>query len=296
VLIGLSCADLFGKRRPQQIRPQSLGILRRNTQRGGENPCLVPPPGMGRVEAVFPELLNINYCVAAVRKLHESRPLNDQERRHALFLPYQAGEKYTYKNLRNALVKARLLAKDFRLGGLSYPSTQQREEAKAKDPEEQILVKLPAWHELRLHLKKTALEAEWQRMSTAALEGQPEQLDSIGWVLSVYKDDDEVRAQLNKLSLSGVREGATSRERRDKPAPHETARSRARFSRTQASWVASFSLCAVSSAREGKNQEAKNTPLAKTASTRNTLLNPPAVLCSAAIIGTATAATPSDTT
>src|SRR6185503_1804976 len=33
-----------------------------------------------------------------------------------------------------------------------------------------------------------------------------------------------------------------------------------------------------------------------TASTRNTLAKPPAVLCSAAIIGTATAATPSDTT
>jgi CRISPR-associated endonuclease Csn1 len=133
----------------------------------------------------------------------ESRPLNETEHRFALLLPYQAGEKYTYKNLRNALVKAGLLPDDFRFGSLSYPSAQQKEETKAKDPEEQILIKLPAWHELRLHLKKKELESEWKQMSVAALEGQPEQLDSIGWVLSAFKDDDEVRSELNKLNLPG---------------------------------------------------------------------------------------------
>lgn len=133
----------------------------------------------------------------------ESRPLNETEHKFALLLPYQAGEKYTYKNLRNALVKAGLLPDDFRFGSLSYPSAQQKEETKAKDPEEQILIKLPAWHELRLHLKKKELESEWKQMSVAALEGQPEQLDSIGWVLSAFKDDDEVRSELNKLNLPG---------------------------------------------------------------------------------------------
>lgn len=133
-----------------------------------------------------------------------SRPLNETERTLALSLPYQSGEKFTYKHLRNALVKAGLLPKDgFRFGGLSYPSVRQKEEEKAKDPEEQVLVKLPAWHELRLALKKAELESEWLQISTAALEGRPEQLDAIGRVLSVYKEDDEIRAELDKLALPG---------------------------------------------------------------------------------------------
>lgn len=133
-----------------------------------------------------------------------SRPLDEAERTLALSLPYQSGEKFTYKNLRNTMVKAGLLPKNgFRFGGLSYPSAKQKEEEKAKDPEDQVLVKLPAWHELRLALKKAELESEWLQMSAAALAGQPEQLDAVGWVLSVYKDDDEIRAELNKLELPG---------------------------------------------------------------------------------------------
>ncbi len=133
-----------------------------------------------------------------------SRPLNEAERMLALGLPYQSGEKFTYKHLRNSLVKSGLLPKDgFRFGGLSYPSTKQKEEEKAKDPEEQALVRLPAWHELRQALKKAELESEWLQISAAALEGKPEQLDAIGWVLSVYKDDDEIIRELTKLALPG---------------------------------------------------------------------------------------------
>lgn len=133
----------------------------------------------------------------------ESRPLTEAERQHALSLPYQAGEKYTYKNLRTALVKSGLLPDGFRFGGLSYPSQAQKEAGKAKDPEEQILIKLPAWHELRLHLKKAGLESEWQQMSVAALEGAPDLMDAIAWTLSVFKDDGEIRAELSRLALPG---------------------------------------------------------------------------------------------
>ena len=38
-------------------------------------------------------------------------------------------------------------------------------------------------------------------MATAALEGNPALLDQVAWVLSVFKDDDEVAAELNKLPL-----------------------------------------------------------------------------------------------
>ena len=128
-----------------------------------------------------------------------TRPLTESERRIALPLPYVSGEKFTYKHLRTALVKAGL-TDAFRFAGLAYPSKQQKEE-KAKEPEADSLVKLPAWHELRLTLKKKELENEWQQMSVAAIDGKPELLDQIAWVLSVYKEDDEISAELHKLAL-----------------------------------------------------------------------------------------------
>jgi CRISPR-associated endonuclease Csn1 len=132
-----------------------------------------------------------------------SRPLSENERNFALLLPYQSGEKFTYKTLRKALTKAGHLPEGFRFGGLAYPSGKQKEEEKAKDPEDQPLVKLPAWHELRLAMTKDSLKSEWDQLSIAAIEGKPEQLDAIAWILSVYKDDDEVQAELLKLNLPG---------------------------------------------------------------------------------------------
>lgn len=132
----------------------------------------------------------------------KTRPLNEAEHRLCLLLPYQGGEKFTYKNLRTALVKAGL-DDSFRFTGFSYPSLKQIEEQKAKSPEEQTMVKLAAWHELRLTLKKADLENEWQQMSVRALDGDPALLDAIAWVLSVYKEDEEVVAELRKLQLPG---------------------------------------------------------------------------------------------
>lgn len=130
-----------------------------------------------------------------------SRPLNETERQAALLLPYQSAEKFTYKTLRNALTRSGLLPVTFRFGGLSYPSDRQKEEDKAKNPEDQILIKLSAWHELRLALNKADLPDVWQQVSVAALNGQPETLDQIAWVLSVYKDDGEVHSELAKIAL-----------------------------------------------------------------------------------------------
>ncbi len=129
-----------------------------------------------------------------------TRPLNEAERRLVLPLPYQAGEKFEYKQLRTALVKNGL-PNSFRFAGLAYPSERQRSEEKAKDPEAASLVKMPAWHELRLTLKRVGLETEWQGMANAAIDGNPDLLDQIAWVLSVFKDDVEVAAELNKLPL-----------------------------------------------------------------------------------------------
>jgi CRISPR-associated endonuclease Csn1 len=132
----------------------------------------------------------------------KSRPLNEAERNLCLLLPYEAGEKFTYKNLRAALVKAGL-TDTFRFTGFSYPSIKQVDEKKAKNPEEQTMVKLAALHDLRLTLKKAGLESEWQQMSVRALDGDPALLDAIAWVLSVYKEDEEVEVELRKLQLPG---------------------------------------------------------------------------------------------
>ncbi len=126
----------------------------------------------------------------------KSRPLNESERRFALPLPYEAGEKFTYKSLRTALVKSGHLPDSFRFAGLSYPSERQKAEDKAKNPEDTNLIRLPAWHELRLSFQRKLLDNEWKSIGT-----NPELLDSIAWVLSVYKDDDEVEGELGKLQL-----------------------------------------------------------------------------------------------
>ena len=130
-----------------------------------------------------------------------TRPLNEVERRIALPLPYQQAGDLTYKQLGSALIKEGFLQKDgFKFAGLPYP-TKQASEEKTKDPESAVLCKLPAWHTLRKTLEKYGMESEWQKLSTSALEGKPQLLDEITRVLSVYKDDAEVEAELRKVGL-----------------------------------------------------------------------------------------------
>lgn len=132
----------------------------------------------------------------------KTRPLTDAERRFALRLPYQQSSDFSYKQLGNALAREGYLPKEgFRFAGLSYPSDKQREEEKAKNPEDEKLIKLPGWQALRKVFKDAGLDDEWQKLSVAALDGQPLTLDDIARVLSVYKEDEEVERELNKLDL-----------------------------------------------------------------------------------------------
>ncbi len=128
------------------------------------------------------------------------RPLNEEERAIALPLPYNQAGDFSYKQLRKVLVKAGL-PEDFRFVGLAYPSDRQKAEEKAKDPEDEKLVKLPGWQALRKTLKDAGLENEWRQISVAALDSKPQLLDEIARVLSVYKEDGEVERELGKLDL-----------------------------------------------------------------------------------------------
>jgi CRISPR-associated endonuclease Csn1 len=126
------------------------------------------------------------------------RPLNEAERRIVLPLPYQQVGDLTYKQVRSALNKAHLLTQNFSFAGLRYPAHSE-----TKDPETEKLVRLPGWQELRRTLREKGLETEWQSMAGAAIDGRPEQLDRISWVLSVFKDGDEIVRELHKLALPG---------------------------------------------------------------------------------------------
>ncbi|BAO29121.1 type II CRISPR RNA-guided endonuclease Cas9 [Sulfuritalea hydrogenivorans] len=132
-----------------------------------------------------------------------TRSLDDAEHRLVLPLPYKQAGDFTYKQLRTALTKAGLLPEGFKFAGLSYPTGRQLDDPKAKDPESEKLVRLPAWQELRKTLKDKNLETEWEGMAGAATGGNPELLDEIARVLSVFKDGDEVTAELWKLPLPG---------------------------------------------------------------------------------------------
>ncbi len=129
-----------------------------------------------------------------------TRPLNENERRIALPLPYNQAGDLTHKQLRAALIKAGAIDNNFRFAKFPYA---QSADGKTKDPESAVLVKLPAWQELRKTLKDKGLETEWQTIAGTALAGNPELLDRIAWVLSVYKDDNEVERELGKLGLPG---------------------------------------------------------------------------------------------
>lgn len=131
----------------------------------------------------------------------EIRPLTPQEHAFALELPYQQASDFTYKQLRNALVKEGLLPKDGFRFNLSYPSAKELADEKTKNPEDEKMIRLNGWQTLRKTFEQFQLTAEWKIISTEALNGNAKTMDEIIWVLSVFKEDGEVESELNKLDL-----------------------------------------------------------------------------------------------
>ncbi|MCS6945006.1 MAG: type II CRISPR RNA-guided endonuclease Cas9, partial [Sutterellaceae bacterium] len=129
------------------------------------------------------------------------RPLTPEERAVALPLPYRQAGDLTYRQLRAALANETGLPENARFIGLPSPSRTQQATGLAKDPEEAKLISLPAWQALRKTLAKAGLRAEWDALAHDALAGRPDLLDQIAYVLSVFKDDAEVEAELRKLPL-----------------------------------------------------------------------------------------------
>lgn len=118
----------------------------------------------------------------------ESRPLTEAERHAALDLPYKLAS-VKYKQLKNELVKHGLLPESAHFGGLNYRAD--------KDPEDAKLIEISGYHDLRKALEGAGLKTEWQGIAT-----QPDLLDQIASVLTIYKTDEEIHAQLAGLGLA----------------------------------------------------------------------------------------------
>lgn len=141
-----------------------------------------------------------------------SRPLDASERAAVMLLPYTT-ENVRYTTLKKALIKQGLLPEGVRFGGLPYPSCAHAESGKVKDPEEQTLVKLSAWHEMRKAFTKANALELWQRISTPALDADAHLLDEIAQVLSIYKDGQEINYQLRQLPLPDAEQSIAVLER-----------------------------------------------------------------------------------
>lgn len=135
-------------------------------------------------------------------RIHQNggaRGLTAAERSLALPLPYQQKSKFTYKQLRSALTKAGLLDDDFYFTRLAYGPAK---DGKQKDPESVALIDLKGWQQIREALECAGLQAEWKSLSERALAaGESALLDEVAWVLSIFKEDDEAKAALQKFDL-----------------------------------------------------------------------------------------------
>ncbi len=122
----------------------------------------------------------------------------------ALPIPYFGPERLTFASFKNAMIQKGMLPEDTSFAGLNSPRPGRNRRNNPEiemDPEQGILVELKGWHHIRKALGRKNLEDVWQQISTDALGGKPEQLDSISRVLSIYKDEDEVRKELISLQL-----------------------------------------------------------------------------------------------
>ena len=129
-----------------------------------------------------------------------SRCLTLAERAVAIDLPYQAGTgKVTYRQLRKAIG----LSVDPAIGfaGLPYGSKRNKK-GELVNPEEATLIELRGWATLRKALVEAGFTNTWQRLSGAALQGQPDLLDGLALTLSIYKSDDELRPELSSQGFA----------------------------------------------------------------------------------------------
>lgn len=118
----------------------------------------------------------------------DARPLTDNERRAIIDLPFTQA-KLSFKQVRKTLD----LEPHHRFNLLSYRPDPK---GKDKDPEETTFFEAKAFHTLRKAYEGAGLKAEWQR---AAIN--TDQLDTLAYALTCYKDDAESRQWLTEQGI-----------------------------------------------------------------------------------------------
>ena len=117
------------------------------------------------------------------------RSLTTEERAVLHDLAYQTGD-VSYKQARKALTQAGTPA-HFVFQGLKNTAK----------PEDLRFFHLPAWKTLRQAFQKDGLESTWKTLSEDALQGNSDLLDRIACVLTIYKEEDDIKEKLGELNL-----------------------------------------------------------------------------------------------
>lgn len=117
-----------------------------------------------------------------------------EEQRNQLYKEALKRKKLKYKQVR------KLLDIDESVGfnTLTYPSIQNGE-GKTKDPEEATFIEMKAFHEIRKTIEKNLGKKYWEEKTKD--EKFEDWLDNIGEVFSIYKTDDKIRNELQKLGF-----------------------------------------------------------------------------------------------
>lgn len=108
---------------------------------------------------------------------------------------WKSGE-YRYKGIDYADKTAKKKAKKV--------ESEETSKASGKNPEDKIFFKKSHLHDVRQALEKSGLLSEWESIKTAVLSNDYDRYNRIAYVLTVYKEDSEVREQLSAHESSEV--------------------------------------------------------------------------------------------
>ncbi len=178
----LGCETLLLQRRPALSGNALLRLVGKCTFEPDEYRAPKYSPSVE--EFVWLGKLNNLYLVADGKR----RPLHEDEREIALRLPFELETRggLKYKQLRKKLG----LDSDVRFAGLSY-------RADGKDPEDAVLFEAKGFHTLRLAYASAGAHEAWQHDRL-----EPRRLDRIAYALTCFKEDGEIRAELEKWQFA----------------------------------------------------------------------------------------------
>lgn len=121
------------------------------------------------------------------------RGLNSQEIELIKPLPYETLSGVKYKKIKEVLKKNGLWNDEYSFVGLDYQSSK-------KDPEDTVFHLIKGWHKIASAVKKVS-PSYWEKLCKEALNGNSKEYDFIASVLTIYKEDEEIKEKFKGISL-----------------------------------------------------------------------------------------------